>query len=86
MIEPIQLSYAFANTLILKTPFRLGTIQAISFITPFTKVLNSEAEKLKLPYPRPIWHYVEPLPHGRLLPQGSFMFLTMRQNNPAPGI
>lgn len=86
MIEPIQLSYAFANTPILKAPFRLGSIQAISFITPFTKVLHSEAEKLKLPYPRPFWNYVEPLPHGRLFPQGSFMFLTMRQNNPAPGI
>lgn len=55
MIEPIQLSYAFANTPILKTPFRLGTIQAISSITPFTKVLTSEAEKqkptLSLAYP-----------------------------------
>ena len=63
MIEPIQLSYAFANTSILKTPFRLGTIQAISSITPFTKVLNSEAEKLKLPYPWPIRCYVERLPY-----------------------
>ena len=29
MIQPIQLSYAFANIPILKAPFRLGTIQAI---------------------------------------------------------
>lgn len=49
MIQPIQLSYAFADTPILKAPFRLGSIQAISFITPFTKVLHSESEKLKLP-------------------------------------
>ncbi len=74
MIQPIQISYTFPDTPILKAPFRLGTIQAISFITPFTKVLHSEAEKMKLPYPRPIWHYVEPLPHGRLLPQGSLIF------------
>ena len=29
LIQPIQLSYAFANIPILKAPFRLGTIQAI---------------------------------------------------------
>jgi hypothetical protein len=49
MIQPIQLSYAIADTPILKAPFRLGSIQAISFITPFTKVLHSEAVKTEAP-------------------------------------